>query len=35
MHDESTTGGRRPAHRYALADFGLTDAEVDARFSPA
>jgi len=35
MQDESTTGGRRPAHRYALADFGLTDAEVDARFSPA
>jgi len=35
MHDESTTGGRRPAHRYALADFGLTDAKVDARFSPA
>ncbi|MDQ2722939.1 MAG: sulfotransferase [Actinomycetota bacterium] len=35
IHEESTTGGRRPAHRYALADFGLTDAEVDARFSTA
>jgi len=28
--DEGT--GSRPAHRYALADFGLTAADVDARF---
>jgi len=33
MHEESASGERRPAHRYELADFGLTDAEVDARFA--
>src|SRR5699024_12173741 len=32
MHAESRTGGRKPAHRYALADFGLTRAEVEERF---
>ncbi|HLY34853.1 MAG TPA: sulfotransferase [Jatrophihabitantaceae bacterium] len=26
-------GGHRSAHRYSLADFGLTEAEVDARFA--
>ena len=35
MHTESTSGSRRPAHRYSLADFGLTEAEVDARFPSA
>jgi Sulfotransferase family len=32
---ERATGspGTAPAHRYALADFGLTDADVGARFS--
>jgi hypothetical protein len=32
---ERVTGspGSAPAHRYALADFGLTDADVGARFS--
>jgi hypothetical protein len=32
---ERVTGspGSAPAHRYALADFGLTDADVSARFS--
>jgi SnoaL-like domain len=25
--------GRRPAHRYTLADFGLTGGEVDERFA--
>jgi hypothetical protein len=32
---ERVTGspGTAPAHRYALADFGLTDADVGARFS--
>jgi hypothetical protein len=33
MHEESTSGPRRPAHRYALSDFGLTAAEVDERFA--
>lgn len=33
LHAESTTGGRRPAHRYTLADAGLTAEEVDARFA--
>jgi len=32
IHAVSTSGGRRPAHRYSLADFGLTDADVDERF---
>ena len=29
----SRTGPRAPSHRYALADFGLTGADVDARFA--
>ncbi len=29
---ESREGGRRPAHRYSLADYGLTDDEVRAAF---
>jgi len=33
IHDESTSGGRRPAHRYTLADAGLTADDVDARFA--
>ncbi|CAM2873433.1 sulfotransferase family protein [Skermania piniformis] len=33
LHAESRTGDRRPAHRYALADFGLTEHEVDAAFA--
>lgn len=30
---ESRSGGKRPAHRYDLADYGLTEAEVRAAFS--
>jgi hypothetical protein len=33
VHEESTSGGRRPAHRYTLADAGLTADDVDARFA--
>jgi hypothetical protein len=33
LHAESTSGDRRPAHRYSLADFGLTGAQVDERFA--
>jgi hypothetical protein len=33
LHEESGSGGRKPAHRYQLSDFGLTEAEVDARFA--
>ncbi|MBA0128202.1 sulfotransferase [Haloechinothrix sp. YIM 98757] len=33
MQRESTSGARKPAHRYALADFGLTGEDVDARFA--
>ena len=33
LHAQSTTGDQRPSHRYALADFGLTAVEVDARFA--
>lgn len=33
LHQRSRTGGRKPAHRYALADFGLTPAQVDERFA--
>jgi hypothetical protein len=32
LHAESRTGGRRPAHRYDLADYGLAEADVLARF---
>lgn len=30
---ESRSGDRAPAHRYSLADYGLTEAEVTARFA--
>jgi hypothetical protein len=30
---ESTEGGRRPAHRYELSDFGLSAEQVDERFA--
>lgn len=33
LHAESTTGERRPSHRYSLADAGLTPEQVDARFA--
>lgn len=33
LHAHSTTGPRRPAHRYTLADAGLTGEQVDARFA--
>jgi hypothetical protein len=33
LHARSSTGAQRPSHRYALADFGLTPEQVDARFS--
>ncbi|SEM02098.1 sulfotransferase family protein [Rhodococcus maanshanensis] len=33
MHRQSLSGDRRPAHKYALADFGLTESEVDERFA--
>lgn len=32
-HEESKASERRPVHRYALADFGLTESEVDERFA--
>jgi hypothetical protein len=31
-HEASRTSERRPVHRYALSDFGLTEADVDAAF---
>ncbi|MGA6164855.1 sulfotransferase family protein [Amycolatopsis magusensis] len=34
LHEESRSGKRAPAHRYALSDFGLTESDVDAAFSP-
>ncbi|PXY17860.1 sulfotransferase [Prauserella coralliicola] len=33
LHAESTTGARKPAHRYRLADFGLSEGDVAERFS--
>jgi len=33
LHAASVSGPRRPAHRYDLADFGLTPAEVDDAFA--
>ncbi|MGI5205009.1 sulfotransferase family protein [Spirillospora sp. CA-108201] len=33
LHGESSTGAARPAHRYSLADFGLTPERVDERFA--
>ena len=32
LHAEASHGAARPAHRYALADFGLTAEQVDERF---
>jgi hypothetical protein len=32
LHAEAANGEGRPAHRYALADFGLTAEQVDERF---
>jgi len=32
MDAESKQGGRRPAHRYSLADYGLTEEQVRAAF---
>lgn len=32
MHDASRTGARRPNHSYSLADYGLTEDSVKARF---
>jgi hypothetical protein len=31
--DDSRSDARRPTHRYALSDFGLTEADVEARFA--
>ncbi|MFB4320547.1 sulfotransferase [Actinomadura sp. 21ATH] len=33
LRDESVSGAARPAHRYALEDFGLTAEQVDERFA--
>lgn len=33
LHAESVSGKGKPAHRYTLADFGLSAAEVDERFA--
>ncbi|WP_370949103.1 sulfotransferase [Amycolatopsis sp. cg5] len=33
LHEQSTTGRAKPAHRYSLADFGLTSSGVAARFA--
>jgi hypothetical protein len=32
-HEQSRSGGGRPSHSYSLADFGLTEAQVDAEFA--
>ena len=32
LHAQGAPGAARPAHRYALADFGLTGEQVDERF---
>ena len=32
VHAQASQGGGRPAHQYALADFGLTAQQVDDRF---
>ncbi|NKY58920.1 sulfotransferase family protein [Nocardia flavorosea] len=34
LHSESTSGAARPAHKYSLADFGLTADQVDEAFAP-
>lgn len=33
LDEESRRGGRRPSHRYDLADYGLTEDEVRERFA--
>jgi Sulfotransferase family len=33
LHERAAAAGARPAHRYALADFGLTAEQVDERFA--
>ena len=33
VHEQSGSGGTRPAHNYSLADVGLTENEVDAEFA--
>jgi hypothetical protein len=33
VHEQSSSGERQPSHSYALADFGLTEADVDRRFA--
>lgn len=33
MHNESRSGGRKPAHSYSLADFGLSVEQVTERFA--
>ncbi|MDP9117453.1 MAG: sulfotransferase [Actinomycetota bacterium] len=32
VNAESRSGSRKPSHTYSLADFGLTEADVEARF---
>src|SRR5699024_6944985 len=32
MHAASRSGARKPAHRYSLGDFGLTEGQVTERF---
>jgi len=33
LDEESRSGDRKPVHQYSLADYGLTEAEVDAAFA--
>jgi Ni/Co efflux regulator RcnB len=33
LREQQAAGGARPAHRYALSDFGLTGEQVDQRFT--
>ncbi|NUS45110.1 MAG: sulfotransferase [Mycobacteriaceae bacterium] len=33
LDDESRTGDRKPAHDYTLADYGLTESQVNAEFA--
>jgi hypothetical protein len=33
LHAETRSGAARPAHRYTLSDFGLTDEDIDQRFA--
>ncbi|WP_280335107.1 sulfotransferase family protein [Nocardia wallacei] len=35
LDEESRTGDRKPAHRYSLSDYGLSEAEVEAHFRTA